>query len=84
MKMPLTENGNQYVMVIMDYLTKWVEAYATENQTSETIARLLVDNVVCQHGVPTELLSDWGQNLLSGLMQEVCDLLGMHKVNTTV
>ena len=28
MKMPLTERGNQYVIVFMDYLTKWVEAYA--------------------------------------------------------
>ena len=83
MKMPLTERGNQYVIVFMDYLTKWVEAYATEDQTSETIARLLVDNIVCRHGVPAELLSDRGQNLLSGLMQEVCNLLGMHKINTT-
>jgi hypothetical protein len=37
MKMPLTERENQYVIVFMDYLTKWVEAYATEDQTSETI-----------------------------------------------
>ena len=47
MKMPLTERGSQYAIVFMDYLTKWVEAYATEDQTSETIARLLVDNIVC-------------------------------------
>ena len=73
--MPLMERGNQYVIVFMDYLTKWVGAYATEDQTSETIARLLVYNIVCRHGVPTELLSDRGQNLLSGLMQEVCTCL---------
>ena len=34
MKMPLTETGNQYVIVFMDYLTKWVEAYVAEDQTS--------------------------------------------------
>ena len=29
----------------------------------------------------TQLLSDRGANLLSGLMQDVCDLLGVKKVN---
>ena len=56
LEMPQTERGNRYVIVFIDYLTKWVEAYATPDQTSETIARLLVDNVVCRHGVPGGLL----------------------------
>lgn len=42
-----------------------------------------MDNVVCRHGVPIELLSDRGPNLLSGLIKDVCSLLGMRKINTT-
>ena len=80
LEMPRTLRGNRYVVVFVEYLTKWVEAYAVEDQTSETIARLLIDNVVCRHGAPTQLLSDRGANLLSGLMQDVCDLLGVKKV----
>ncbi len=68
MEMPRTRDGNSYVVVFMDYLTKWVEAFAIPDQTTETIARLLIDGVVCRHGVPQELLSDHGANLLSGLM----------------
>ena len=34
-------------------------------------------------GVPEALLTDWGTNLLSCLMQGVCSLLGMKKINTT-
>ena len=83
MEMPQTERGNRYVIVFVDYLTKWVEACATQDQTSETIARLLVDTVVCRHGVPAELLSDRGANLLSELIRNVCSLLGVHKINTT-
>lgn len=52
MEMPLTAQGNRYIIVFLDYLTKWVEAYPLQDQTSETIARVLVDNVICQHGVP--------------------------------
>ncbi len=39
--------------------------------------------MVSRHGVPGELLSDRGQNLLSNLIREVCNLLGIKKVNTT-
>ncbi len=52
LEMPLTENGNRYIVVFLDYLTKWVEAFALPNQTSETIAWVLCDNVICRHGVP--------------------------------
>ena len=46
--------------MFIDYMTKWVEAYAVSDQTSETIATLLIDNVVCRHGVPVKLISDRG------------------------
>ena len=83
MQMPQTEHRNRHVIVFMDYLTKFVEVFVTEDQTSETIARLLVDNIVCRHGVPLELISDRGPNLLSGLIKDVCSLLGIRKINMT-
>ena len=51
---------------------KWVEPYPLPDQTSETIARVLVDRVICRHGVPRELLSDRGANLLSAVILDVC------------
>ena len=66
-----------------DYLTKWVEAYPTSNQHAETITLVFVDNIVCRHGVPEELLSDRGSNFFSELLQSICHLLGVRKVNTS-
>ena len=83
LKLPLTSSGNQYLVVFLDYLTKWVEAYPVPDQRTETIARLLVENIVCRHGVPEELLSDRGANFLSDLILQMCSLLGMKKVNTS-
>ena len=60
LKLPLTSSGNQYLVVFLDYLTKWVEAYPIPDQQAETIACLLVENIICRHGVPEELLSDRG------------------------
>ena len=49
----------------------------------ERIAQLLVEEIVPQFGVPEALLSDRGTKLLSILMQDVCKLLGIKKLNTT-
>ena len=80
---PKSYHGNQYAIVFIDYLTKWPEVFATSDQTAITIARLLVKNVISRHGVPAELLSDRGTAFLSRLMQAVCEVMGVHKVNTT-
>ena len=80
---PKSYEGNQYGIVFVDYLTKWPEVFAAPDQTSLTIAQLLVDNVICRHGVPAELLSDRGKAFLSNLMEDIYKLMGMHKVSTT-
>ena len=46
LQLPLTQQGNRYVVVFMDYLTKWPEVFAVPDQTALTIARLLVEQVV--------------------------------------
>ena len=83
LQLPLTLDGNQYVVVFIDYLTKWVEVFAVPNQKAETIARLLVEGVICRHGAPLELLSDRGTNFLSDLVLEVCKLFDVKKLNTS-
>ena len=80
---PRSRNDNQYAVVFIDYLTKWPEVFAVPNQSSATIARLLVEEIVSRHWVPEEILSDRGRSFLSGLMKELETLLGFHKVNTS-
>ena len=80
---PQSHDGNKYAVVFVDYLTKWPEVFPTADQSAATVADLLVREVVSRHGVPGELLSDRGKTFLSGLMSEICKLLGIHKLNTT-
>lgn len=83
LKLPLTYDGNQYVLVFLDYLTKWVEAFPIKDQKAETVARVLVEEVICRHGAPECLLSDRGSNFLSELIAEVCRLMQIKKLNTS-
>ena len=83
MELPVTTRGNKYVVVFQDLFTKWPMVYPTSNQKAETIARLIVEEIVPFFGVPEALLSDRGTNLLSHLMKDICKLLGIKKLNTT-
>ena len=81
--LPLTHNGNRYVLVIMDYFTKWAEAYALPNQQAETIANVLVTEFICRYGIPLQIHSDQGTNFESNLFHHLCSLLGIDKTRTT-
>ena len=83
LQLPLTTSGNKYVLVFMDYLTKWVEAFPMVDQKADTIAKLFIEHVICRHGIPEELLSDRGTNFLSDLVCDICKLLGVKKINTS-
>ena len=82
-QLPVTRKGNKHAVVFMDYLTKWPEVFPTMDQTTPTIAKLLVEEIISHHGVPSELLLDRGPSFLSGLMEEIYSAMGIHKVNTT-
>ena len=83
MDLPKTERGNKYVVVFQDFLSKWPLVFPVPDQKAQRLARLLVEEVVPFFGVPEALLSDRGTNLLSHLMQDVCKLMGIQKLNTT-
>ena len=71
------------MLVFQDFLTKWPMVYPIPDQKSQRIADILVREIVPFFGVPENLLSDRGANLLSHLMMDICKLLGIHKLNTT-
>ncbi|CAI5649839.1 unnamed protein product [Oreochromis niloticus] len=75
--------GNRYVLVAMDYFTKWPEAYAVPDQSATTTAERLVEEMFARFGVPAELHSDQGRNFESKVFGEICRRLGVEKTRTT-
>jgi len=57
--------------------------YALPDQRTHRLVKVLVEEIIPIFGVPEALLSDRGTNLLSHLMQDVCKMLGIQKLNTT-
>lgn len=55
---------NQYSYVALDYFTKWPKAYALLNQEVKTIGGMLVNEFFTRFGVPIELHSEHGCELI--------------------
>lgn len=81
--LPMTARENQFIFVMSNHITKWVEAVPMINQRAETVARAFVDEVVARHGVPNKLLTDQGRNFEADLIKQVFHLLGVNKLKTS-
>ncbi|XP_062607411.1 uncharacterized protein LOC134269206 [Saccostrea cucullata] len=79
---PMTDNGNRYILTLVDFSTRYPEAVALKGIETERVAEALVD-IFCRIGVPKEMLTDMGTQFTSELMGEVSRLLSMKQLSTT-
>jgi len=69
--LPVTEQGNKYLLTFVDHFTRFCEAIPIERKDTETIAREFVGQIVTQFGIPRKLLTDRGANFTSALIKEI-------------
>ena len=53
---PKVSNGHEYILVAIDYFTKWVEAASYSVLKAKHVARFLEKNIICRFGVPQEII----------------------------
>ena len=71
--LPRTTKGNRYIIVAMDYFTKWPEAKAITDIKAETVAKFIYEEIICRHGVPKEILSDRGTSFVNQVIDRLCE-----------
>ncbi|XP_058722923.1 uncharacterized protein LOC131594738 [Vicia villosa] len=70
---PTASNGHRFILVAIDYFTKWVEAASYANVTKQVITRFIKHNIICRYGIPEKIITDNGSNLNNKLMKELCE-----------
>ena len=49
---PKASNGHKYILVAIDYFTKWVEATSYSVLRAKHVAQFIENNIICRYGVP--------------------------------
>ena len=77
--MPFDNHDYQFVWLIGDIFSKFIQAVALKDQTSYSIVKGLLKNWIYIHGTPFYLLTDQGSNVDGEIMIEICNIFGIKK-----
>lgn len=80
--LPLTEEGNKFIITLQDDLTKFSYAKAIPNHEASTIACKLV-TFITLFGIPEAILSDQGSDFTSTVIKELNKLFKIRHVLST-
>jgi transposase InsO family protein len=81
---PMASGQRKFLIVAVDYFSKWVEAEPLAKINEEAVLRFLWKNVVCRFGVPRILVSDNGSQFAGAGVQEWCKLMKIEQRFTSV
>jgi hypothetical protein len=68
----LTSQHNQYVLVMIKHLSKWLELMSLLNRSSERATFAFLDRVLSRFGAPTKIFIDQGMEF-HGKFKELCE-----------
>ena len=59
--------GNLYILLVVDYVSKWVEAIACPRNDANTVVEFVQRNILNRYGAPRTIISDKGSHFVNKL-----------------
>uniref|UniRef100_A0A3B3U2M7 Integrase catalytic domain-containing protein n=1 Tax=Poecilia latipinna TaxID=48699 RepID=A0A3B3U2M7_9TELE len=81
--LPRTQMGNAYILIFVDYFSKWIEVSAVREATARVASNKFITDIFARHGSPKYLISDRGTPFISELFEHVVSTLGTEHRMTT-
>ncbi|CAM8986465.1 unnamed protein product [Rhodiola kirilowii] len=75
--------GYAYILVAVDYVSKWVEAKATRYDDAKTVIDFLRTHIFCRYGVPKAIISDQGTHFYNRMMASTLRHYHVHHRTST-
>ncbi|KAI7789793.1 hypothetical protein IRJ41_013744 [Triplophysa rosa] len=71
--LPRSTNQNEYLLVFIDYYSRWVELFPMRKATAQNVASIFRKEILTRWGVPDFILSDRGVQFISYVFRELCE-----------
>ncbi len=80
---PVTATGDRYLLTIVDHFTSWPEAYCLKDKSAQSVAQILLEEIIPRHGCPSVILSDNGSEFVNGVISLLTNKLKISHIRTT-
>jgi len=70
---PKASNGHRFILVAIDYFTKWVEGTSYTNVTRKVVVKFTKKELIHRYGLPNKIITDNATNLNNQMMKELCE-----------
>ena len=74
---PIAVRQLKFLVVSIDYFTKWVEAEALATITKKNVRNFVWKNIIYKYGIPIMLVSDNGKQFDNDAFKDFCSQLGI-------
>ncbi|CAI7810272.1 unnamed protein product [Closterium sp. NIES-54] len=81
-ELPLTKWGRRYMVVMIEYVSKWVEVLALSNKTAVAVAEVFEEQVLTRFGACGEVLSDQGTEFQGEFDEMLASCLILHRTTS--
>ena len=72
--------GNLYILLAVDYVSKWVEAIAYPKNDANTVVGLIQRNILSRFGAPRTIISDKGSHFANQVFVKLMNRYGIKHV----
>lgn len=79
--LPRTVQGHRFLLVVVDYATRYPKAIPMRGMQATGVARALLQ-LFSRVGVPKEILNEKGSSFTAQLMKQLCRLLHVKQLFT--
>lgn len=67
----------KYLLVIIDHLTHWVEAYSTTKATADVVSKILLEQIIPRYGIVNRIDSDRGPHFTAEVLHQITSALNI-------
>ena len=76
---PPSSSGHHYIIVAVDYFTKWAMAMPTFDNTETPATYFLFNHVITRFGVPKDIVTDNGSHFRNSFMNQLMTKLRLQQ-----
>jgi hypothetical protein len=80
---PGSSKGHKFILVAMDYFTKWTEAVPLRNMAHREVISFVQEHIIYWFGVPQSLTTDQGPSLMSHQFRESAESMKIKMMNSS-